>query len=551
MLAAVLAGICLTGCAGTNSVKQEQSVGVSVTGDGGNEKDGNGGKTENSAANGDSGTVKTGGGNSGTENSETGDGLELTPFGKELLDQINKEHEAVMKPQVSVEDYISQYSDTDFDRTEYSVDMSSNYGADFVGDTPLTIVQAKEDLDVLFQALQTTYGAYYYFGGDEVFNEAKAAVTESLEKIPEEKLTCNTLVKHLLKELSFIKDGHFRIVGMATADSQIPYFYKETAFKKTENGFTAVDTGKNVFSIDGWENLEDLMKRSLSEDGQVIYYPVVLKGFSGDWEYQPENLTVYYDNGSTQTLTARKYESFYDQSSKVSEFRFADENIPFLFVRSMGFDEAEGDTVGTEFLSYLEQAKEEPVIIVDLRSNGGGNSILPFKWLNAYTGSQVTTNYVSIKYWSREDMEEYAENTKNPYYVSYESMTEIAGYTPVSGQYTETNGQPDHFTDNDKLLIILTGKNTASAAETFVDMAHNVRNTIIIGENTYGVLVSNAYTVIALPNSHTPVQFGSDLSIFPEDSSYFQEFRGLQPDFWTEGKDAEKMAVALVKRLRP
>lgn len=528
--AAGITGMCLTGCAGmavTSPTTKSVEITVSESGEG----------------------MDSGKENSSTA-SEKEQVLTLSQFGEELLKTVNEEHESVEKPQISVEDYIGQYSDESFDPHKYGVDMSKDYGADFIGDAPLTMEQVEEDLDVLFKSLKTTYGAYYYFGGDEVFSRAKNAVLNGCRKTPKSQLSCNTLVSLLLEELSFVKDGHFRIVGMGTSEPLIPYFYKGKAFEKTEKGYRALDSGKMIASVDGWENLDDLMKRSLSEDGQVVYYPIVLRGFSGDWEYQPEDLTVRYEDGSIQTLTAGKYESFYDQSHKTSEFRFAGEGVPLLFVRNMGFDEAKGDTVGAEFLAYLEQAKDEPVIIVDLRSNGGGNGILPFKWLNAYTGGEVTTNYISVKYWSKEDMMAYAENTENPYYVSYESMTKLGGYTPVSDYYTETNGQPDHFTDNDKLLIILTGKNTASSAETFTDIAHNVRNTIIIGENTYGMLISNAYMVIALPNSHTPVQFGSDLSIFPENETYFQEFTGLQPDFWTEGKDAEKRAVELIKRMR-
>ena len=34
--------------------------------------------------------------------------------------------------------------------------------------------KAREDLDVFFTLLRTTYGAYEYFGGDEVFEKLKA-----------------------------------------------------------------------------------------------------------------------------------------------------------------------------------------------------------------------------------------------------------------------------------------------------------------------------------------------------------------------------------------
>ena len=41
--------------------------------------------------------------------------------------------------------------------------------------------KAREDLDVFFTLLRTTYGAYEYFGGDEVFEKLKAESIEILE----------------------------------------------------------------------------------------------------------------------------------------------------------------------------------------------------------------------------------------------------------------------------------------------------------------------------------------------------------------------------------
>lgn len=106
---------------------------------------------------------------------------------------------------------------------------------------------------------------------------------------------------------------------------------------------------------------------------------------------------------------------------------------------------------------------------------------------------------------------------------------------------------PDRFIPNQSLLVILTGKNTASAAEIFVDVAANVENTLIIGQNTYGMLLSNAYTSMTLPESGIVIQLGGSLSVFAEHS--FEEYVGLSTDLWVSEAEADELAVKLVQNL--
>lgn len=75
----------------------------------------------------------------------------------------------------------------------------------------------------------------------------------------------------------------------------------------------------------------------------------------------------------------------------------------------------------------------------------------------------------------------------------------------------------------------------------------NVENTLIIGQNTYGMLLSNAYTALVLPESGIVVQLGSDLRVFAEGS--FEEYVGYSPDLWVSEAEAEELAVKLVQNL--
>ena len=105
---------------------------------------------------------------------------------------------------------------------------------DFDPDAELTAAQAAEDVEYLFDAFRTLYGPYDYFGGDETFGEHKA---ELLAKLKEKESWTATEVQNLLVgELSFLKDGHFNINGVRTNLFQVPFFFREVAFYKTEEG---------------------------------------------------------------------------------------------------------------------------------------------------------------------------------------------------------------------------------------------------------------------------------------------------------------------------
>lgn len=457
----------------------------------------------------------------------------------QLMDFVNAKHRAIERPSVDFTEYMLSPIEMDFNIFDYQE------GKEFAPDATLSADQVKEDVDIFFNTLKTTYGPYRYFGDDTVFLAAKEAVLKACAT--PEGCAAQALQESLVKELAFINDGHFAINGDNVRASLIPYFYKETAFAKAGDGFTTLDGTKKVASVDGTDaDLKDLFKMSISDEGKIIYYPVVFGAFSRENMAAPDDLTVHYEDGSTQTLSPSPYESNYDHTDKMVDLHY-NEDVPVLFVRNMGFDEAIDDVMGRQFLDYADQLKDEPVLIIDLRSNGGGNSILPLKWLKKYTGQLISSNFASLQYWSEESMQSFFQEKENTYYISDESMKEYNQYERLNENYLELNKLPDTFVQNDRLLILLTGKNTASAAETFTDAVHNVENTLVIGQNTFGCLVSNAYNVIYLPNSGISLQLGCNLNIFPEGD--FEEFMGYQPDLWVDS-DAESLAVKLVKNLK-
>lgn len=103
---------------------------------------------------------------------------------------------------------------------------------------------------------------------------------------------------------------------------------------------------------------------------------------------------------------------------------------------------------------------------------------------------------------------------------------------------------------NDNILILLSGKCSASCAEITLDLSYNLDNSLIIGENTNGSMISNSGH-IELPNSKCSVDMTfSTVYLTPDGSDYFEELRGFFPDIWVPAKEAETLAAKLMENLK-
>lgn len=452
----------------------------------------------------------------------------------ELMEIVNRQHEAIKKPQINFEDYVNDSSEDIMD--VFSDVLDKEYDENAI----LTAEQAENDINFLFQVLQLIYGPYYHFGGDEVFLQARDDIIAQCKE--KESLRAGDLSALLIEHLQFIRDAHFTINDIRFSESVLAHIYNQgSAFLKAKETFVTGNGEKTVKSIAGMPP-EELLRLSISPEGEVVYYPVLLLE-SG---IEAEPLEVEYTDDSREILIPPEWNSGFEESEARVELR-EKQGIPVLFACNMYFDKAPGGEDGQAFMDYVKQMKEAPVSMMDIRSNGGGNVVLPLKWLTAFAGGQVTTNHVEIQRWSEEEMLAFAQDTENPFYVPLEDMKTYQGMEPINQNYMKNGDFPDNFVPNESILIVLTGKNTASAGETFVDAATNVENTLIIGNNTFGMLVSNASTFFPLPESGIAIQLGSNLSIFAEGS--FEEYVGFSPDLWVSAAEAEDLAVKLVQNL--
>ena len=224
----------------------------------------------------------------------------------------------------------------------------------------------------------------------------------------------------------------------------------------------------------------------------------------------PLELKVNYSDGSSETVSRNlEYTSKYFTYTEEQSVIFSElEGIPLIDIeRFYKISPAESNKI-------QEIAENNDVLIIDLRDNPGGYfSECELVWKNL-TQQKVPSNMRTIMRYSQQDLE--IKKTED-----------------------------DEFIENDKIIIIFASKYSASSAELFMDMAHNVANTVIIGENSRGALKGGEGVHFTLPHSSIRVDYGINTHILPE--GHFEELRGLEPDIWVHADDAEKLTLAMLK----
>ena len=434
------------------------------------------------------------------------------PTMEELLAEVNTKHREVEKGTMNASQYVGDLVDQDLRWSYYPKENTAEYDPEKI----LTQQQAIEDVTYLFDAFHDCYGPYEYFGGAEVFDKAEEAIKAELQT--KETLIAADLEQILLKNLTFIKDGHFNINNKSPYMIKIPFFFREIAFVKTEEGYQAID-GRKVESVEGYDNLDELMKRSISQEGKLVYYPVLLKDNDPSIRLDlpqscKETLIVHYTNKTTQELKAEPFQIYSETFLKTpEEYQVVTSRqngeIPVFQFNEFDLDYEEEISEGAKVL------KEAPIAILDLRSNRGGSALIAEDWISKYANTLVLMNRNII-------------DTK-------------------TGEFLRN--EEDKWIENPNMLIILSGKYSASASEMLIDCAYNLENVLIIGENTMGALLGGQGST-CLPSSAVKVGVGNGLMSLQTEGDYFEELRGFYPDIWVPVGEAEELAVKLIENLK-
>lgn len=454
-------------------------------------------------------------------------------------------------------------------RLQIGMEWVERYGADYLMQiaiqamTPvertgarISSEEAINDARVLHMLLRMNYGAYMFYGGDEVFVPLFDRIAEALSVVDVWDTGPNSDYVALLHEYlsSVIADNHFAIcsrvlgapeniaAGYTHLGTTADFFVGEDVFDRSENGFRCRASGIYVTGVVG-HKIDDVFRLTLNSEGEFAYMPVIV--VPGRSSLQSYPLTLLYEGGTNEMVAVlQRYESSRRDAQAYPSLTRID-GFPVVSISFMSF--YPNMESARQFFSYVEELRDESVVIVDIRSNMGGNNLLSAQWLHRLIGEVVPTNSIILQLGNRQQtLDAFASvPADQPHYRPLADFMTYHPTTPLGDAHFVWNYTPRRIIPTDKLIILLTDRYTMSAGEGFVDFALSMENTLVIGQNTAGCFHKIAGTAHFLPHSGIPVHFGAGV-VFHQDN-LFAEGIGFEPDVWVNG-DALQAVLAMLSR---
>jgi len=419
----------------------------------------------------------------------------------------------------------------------------------------ITKEEAIYDANTLFDVIRHVYGGYNYFGGDEVF---QPLFDEILEIISErEQWNTAPFMQMLIDNLStVIQDNHVQI-GSSTL--QAPYstlgvnydvYIWGVPFERSENGFRKQGTDIYIVDMLG-HDMQEVFRLSMDEEGDLFYAPVIMRQSARyGTSHIIYHLDVVWSTGEEETVSLRRSRPYPAPGYGGETTLHYENGIPVVTHRTvfghLFSPYAKGHEHAITFMSLVEYLHGEPVIIVDIRSNPGGHLLLSRMWLSKLLGEIVPNNAAILGVsWSEEmQFSESWHYLFPPIDERYEEV--IARYHPFEylGDFHGITSFPNTTIANDIKIILLVDRQTASAGDFFADQMLNLENTLVIGQNTAGVLLTSSFVPLYLPYSGIDFIFGP--SRFAFHGYDWREGVGIAPDIWVTG-DALTATLAMLE----
>ena len=359
---------------------------------------------------------------------------------------------------------------------------------------------ARQDVLTLFRLLKEAYGAYYYFGGDEVFKQAEGAVICELSSITSTGDISSIFLEDIIVRnlQSIISDAHFVIGSTPVVTQYLPYWVPDAYFD---------------YEI---EEYSDYMEPTITPEGYIKW------GFfatTADFNSLPEYITIEDEtiklNWEIMDTQGIFQEPYYSISSIAG--------IPVITARSFkpraGHD---GDI--TIFIESGVLINKNEVVILDLRGNIGGNSIYALNWIQSFVDN-LSVKTCEIQRISK-PLLAYAKSPESLYDEDYIEWFETQKNQWISGY---GNGS---MSNNQSTIFVVIDKNVASAAEDLVFWLQHVENVFFVGTNTQGASICGNICIFYLPESNISIQFGTKLNLYG--SLVRMDGRGFDPDLWVE-----------------
>lgn len=443
-----------------------------------------------------------------------------------LLDLFSDKHRAMVAAEGAFDDF-DRYTATDREAAQLltKAEITSLLREN---DTPETIsyAAAAQDVDLLFRALRSAYGAYYYFGAD-AFDSAQAEIMDWLSG----RTLVNTgeLGAVIADAFSFLRDAHAAIVDKSY-ESQLRYKYHYCPgqnFQKDAQGYYRMIGGEKWY-FKAFSDPRTRMEYTLTTAGEIVSSPVL---FCIGEEETPGSVTL--ENGAGQTMTQTL-------NWRVSQERGAENgDADFTLLEQQGVaylsilnfqSRCEADQ--NRFMASGSQLRDAKLIIFDLRSNGGGTGHYSETWVQNFCGSKPAVPQAYSERFSPLLSEYQRKNGRDD---------ESGAYGTFEIEYT--NGR---FLRNDIPIIVLLDDDCGSAGESALNFLRSMENVLVVGSNSAGYQLSGNAVEIILPNSGLPADFGTTCRFMYSTENV--DFKGYEPDIWCNPKTAVESVLNMLLR---
>ena len=448
-----------------------------------------------------------------------------------LLEDVNEKRRADMASEVTFdgfEDYLQHHrGEVEITQAEIDSLMDLNHP----GKATLTRAEALEDVDLYFRALHYSYGAYYYFG-EENFQKAENTIRAKLSSC--KTITRDQLISLMYSNLLFVRDGHFCIAGRYEpayeSSVQYLYYYSDRSFGKDANGYYLLgESEKWYYTSCGNANAE--MQPYLEKSGRVCYS---LRQFCPATAAHTTDIITLTKGGETKTvsLTWSLIQSYLEDGSQVPDYHYLKSNgIAMITIRR--FDWNREDTMN-EFVRTGSDLKNAKLIIIDARSNSGGDEDFIKNWLKSYTGEEPEQKTI-ISNWGT------AMFDRTQAYADLGE--EFAAFRTGDKDYELFQGK---LMENSTPILLLTDSMSGSAGESIVTYCRTLDNCLVIGSPTRGAQLVGNVRGWTLPNSGIGFQFGQALHFIYSMENV--EGKGYAPDLWCNPKTSLQSVLNMVER---
>lgn len=406
--------------------------------------------------------------------------------------------------------------------------------------------EAISDIHFLFQVLKYSYAGYSYFGGDKIWKKAKNNIIDAINSY-EQEIDISELQQLLLEELAFVQDGHFTINFLSPLKRYHFYYSEKYEVQKDSDGYyIKLDNGNwYIESINNDSNIGFYIKPSMNKNGELCDYigflstenninalKVVVRA-----KEESKELFLALSRSNNQETSITKEDNDVYHYSEINK-------IPIFTIRS--FDPNENLE---EFMSSAKQAKNQDVIILDIRGNYGGQDIAPFTWFQNFTGQSPSTETTNIRLANLINNYVTKLAAKNIDYQSlskefkqqYKKELKIADCKENKWHITR---ETKKFVNNKTKIFVLMDNKVASSGENFIRYLDTLENVVFVGTNSSGIYLSLKSIQCTLPYSQITITYGDSLHIIND----YVEGKGFEPDVWIGGSDSLERVVNFISR---